>query len=203
VIESVVAIAIGYLLGSLPFGYWAGLLRGVDLRDVGSRNTGGTNAVRILGPKVGVPVIALDIFKGTAAVLVAGLFDGVGTEVLAATAAMLGHAFPVFLRFKGGKAVATGAGAMFGLAPFIALTVFFLWIALGVLTRYVSVASMIAAIAFVTLTIVTGRSWPIVAFTLFGAAVVFWRHRENIARLRAGTENRLKLPSRRRAPDEA
>jgi glycerol-3-phosphate acyltransferase PlsY len=203
VIESVIAIAIGYLLGSLPFGYWAGLLRGVDLRDVGSRNTGGTNAVRILGPRIGVPVIALDILKGTAAVLVAGLFDGVGTEVLAATAAMLGHAFPVFLRFKGGKAVATGAGAMFGLAPFIALTVFVLWIALGVLTRYVSVASMVAAIAFVTLTIVTGRSWPIVAFTLFGAAVVFWRHRENIARLRSGTENRLKLPGRRRAPDEA
>lgn len=199
-IDSALAILAGYVLGALPFGYWAGRLRGIDLREVGSGNTGGTNAVRVLGPKLGVPVILLDIFKGTAAVLLAGLIDGVGTEVLAATAAMLGHAFPVFLRFRGGKAVATGAGAMLGLAPFVALTVVGIWIGVGLLTRYVSVASMVSAVAFVTLTVATGRSWPIVAFTLFGAIVVFWRHRENIRRLRAGTENRLNLPTRRRAP---
>lgn len=199
--DSALAIALGYLLGALPFGYLAGRLRGIDLRNVGSGNTGGTNAVRVLGPKLGVPVIALDIFKGTAAVLLAGLFGGVGTEVLAATAAMVGHAFPVFLRFRGGKAVATGAGAMLGLAPYVAVTVIAIWILVGVVTRYVSVASMVAAVAFVVLTVATGRSWPIVAFTLFANVVVFWRHRANIARLRSGTENRLNLPVRRRAPD--
>jgi acyl phosphate:glycerol-3-phosphate acyltransferase len=203
-IDSALAILAGYLLGALPFGYWAGLMRGVDLREAGSGNTGGTNAVRVLGPKLGVPVIALDILKGTAAVLIAGLLGGgVGTEVLAAMAAMIGHAFPIFLGFKGGKAVATGAGAMLGLAPFIALIVFLIWIVTGLVTRYVSVASMVAAVAFVTLTIATGRSWPIVAFTVFGAVVVFWRHRANIARLRAGTENRLNLPGRRRAAERA
>ena len=111
---SLLAIAVAYLLGSCAFGYWAGLLRGVDLRDQGSGNTGGTNAVRVLGAKIGVPVIALDIFKGTAAVLIAGRLGGTGTEVLAACGAVLGHTFPVFLRFRGGKAVATGAGAMLG-----------------------------------------------------------------------------------------
>jgi acyl phosphate:glycerol-3-phosphate acyltransferase len=189
------SIAIGYLLGSCPFGYWAGRIRGVDLRREGSGNTGGTNAVRVLGPRIGVPVIVLDILKGTAAVLVASQLGGTGSEVLAASAAVLGHTFSVFLGFRGGgKAVATGAGAMFGLAPLIAAGVFVLWIVLGLLTRYVSVASMLSAVAFVVSAILTDKPWPVVAFTLFGAGVVFWRHRANIARLRAGTENRLNLP---------
>jgi glycerol-3-phosphate acyltransferase PlsY len=189
------SIAVGYLLGACPFGYWAGRLRGVDLRREGSGNTGGTNAVRVLGPRWGVPVIVLDILKGTAAVLVAAQLGGTGSEVLAAAAAVVGHTFSVFLGFRGGgKAVATGAGAMFGLAPAIAAGVFVLWIVLGLVTRYVSVASMVSAVAFVVASVVTGEPWPVVAFTLFGAGVVFWRHRANIARLRNGTENRLNLP---------
>jgi glycerol-3-phosphate acyltransferase PlsY len=138
-------------------------------------------------------VIALDILKGTAAVLVASHLGGTGSEVLAAVAAVLGHAYPIFLGFRGGKAVATGAGAMFGLAPEIAAGVFVLWIVVGLVTRYVSVASMVAAVAFVVSAVVTGQPWPVVAFTVFATGVVFWRHRANIARLRAGTENRLNL----------
>jgi glycerol-3-phosphate acyltransferase PlsY len=193
--STLLAIAIAYLLGSCAFGYWAGLLRGVDLRNEGSGNTGGTNAVRVLGPKIGVPVIALDVLKGTAAVVIAAQLGGTGTEVLAAAAAVIGHAFPIFLGFRGGgKAVATGAGAMIGLAPWIALGVFLLWIVLGLLTRYISVASMVSAVAFMLATIVTGEPWPVIAFTVFGSAIVFWRHRGNLARLRNGTENRLNLP---------
>ncbi len=195
---SLLAIAVAYLLGSCAFGYWAGLLRGVDLRDQGSGNTGGTNAVRVLGAKIGVPVIALDIFKGTAAVLIAGRLGGTGTEVLAACGAVLGHTFPVFLRFRGGKAVATGAGAMLGLAPLIAVCVFVLWITIGLITRYVSVASMLSAVAFMLASIFTGKPWPVIAFTVFASAVVFWRHRGNLARLRDGTENRITLPAVRR-----
>jgi glycerol-3-phosphate acyltransferase PlsY len=89
----VLSIVIGYLLGSCPFGYWAGRLRGVDLRKEGSGNTGGTNAVRVLGPAVGVPVIMLDVLKGTAAVLVAAQLGGVGSEALAGAAAVVGHTF--------------------------------------------------------------------------------------------------------------
>jgi len=189
----VLAVVLGYLIGSCPFGYWAGRLKGVDLRTEGSRSTGGTNAVRVLGPRIGIPVIALDILKGTAAVLVASHLGGTGSEVLAAVAAVLGHAYPIFLGFRGGKAVATGAGAMFGLAPEIAAGVFVLWIVVGLVTRYVSVASMVAAVAFVVSAVVTGQPWPVVAFTVFATGVVFWRHRANIARLRAGTENRLNL----------
>jgi glycerol-3-phosphate acyltransferase PlsY len=191
--DAVLAILIGYLIGSCPFGYWAGLLKGIDLRKEGSGNTGGTNAVRVLGPRIGIPVIVLDVLKGTAAVLIASSFGGTGAEVLAAVAAVLGHAFPIFLRFRGGKAVATGAGAMFGLAPEIAAGVTLLWLVVALLTRYVSVASMVAALAFVLSAILTGQPWPVVAFTVFGTCVVFWRHRTNIARLRAGTENRVNL----------
>jgi glycerol-3-phosphate acyltransferase PlsY len=189
----VAAVAIAYLLGSMPFGYWIGRLRGVDLRAEGSGNTGATNALRVLGRKLGVLVMALDIGKGTVAVLIAAQLGGTGTEVLAATAAVIGHAFPVFLSFKGGKAVATGAGAMLGLAPITAVIAFAVWLVVIAVTRYVSVASLIAAVLFPILAIVFDRPWPVIAFTLAAASFVFWRHRANIARLRAGTENRLSL----------
>jgi acyl phosphate:glycerol-3-phosphate acyltransferase len=194
VTDTLLAIAIGYLLGSCPFGYWAGRLKGVDLRTQGSGNTGGTNAIRVLGPRIGVPALILDIAKGVAAVLIASRFGGTGTEVLAAAAAMLGHTCSIFLGFRGGgKAVATGAGAMLALAPEVTLPVAVVWIAVSLLTRYISVASMVSAVVLLAGVIVTDQPWPVIAFALFGAAVVIWRHRSNIARLRAGTENRLNL----------
>lgn len=192
--DTLLAIAIGYLLGSCPFGYWAGRLKGVDLRTQGSGNTGGTNAIRVLGPRIGVPALVLDIAKGVAAVLIASRLGGTGTEVLAAAAAMLGHTCSIFLGFRGGgKAVATGAGAMLALAPEVTLPVAVVWVAVSLLTRYISVASMVSAVVLLAGVIVTDQPWPVIAFALFGAAVVIWRHRSNIARLRAGTENRLNL----------
>ncbi len=192
--DTLLAIGIGYLLGSCPFGYWAGRLKGVDLRTQGSGNTGGTNAIRVLGPRIGVPALILDIAKGVAAVLIASRLGGTGTEVLAAAAAMLGHTCSIFLGFRGGgKAVATGAGAMLALAPEVTLPVAVVWIAVSLLTRYISVASMVSAVVLLAGVIVTDQPWPVIAFALFGAAVVIWRHRSNIARLRAGTENRLNL----------
>ncbi|HEY0389444.1 MAG TPA: glycerol-3-phosphate 1-O-acyltransferase PlsY [Gaiellales bacterium] len=191
---AVAAIAIGYVLGSCPFGYWAGRLRGVDLRTQGSGNTGGTNAIRVLGPAIGVPALVLDIAKGAAAVAAASLLGGTGIEVLAAAAAIVGHTFSMFLGFRGGgKAVATGAGAMLALAPEVALPVVVLWIVVSLATRYISVASMASAVALVAGSLVSDQPWPVVAFSLFGAALVVWRHRSNIARLRAGTEHRLNL----------
>ena len=191
--DALLAIAAGYLIGAVPFGYIAGRLRGVDLRTVGSGNTGGTNAVRVLGPRYGVPVIVLDIAKGVVAVLVGEAIGGSDAAVLAATAAILGHAFPVFLGFRGGKAVATGAGTMLALVPWTGVTVFLIWIALCLITRYVSVASIVAAISYSCFCLASGQPWSITVFTVFGAVLVVWRHRTNIARLRAGTENRLNL----------
>jgi glycerol-3-phosphate acyltransferase PlsY len=200
--DLVLAAALGYLIGAIPFGYLAGRLKGVDLRKVGSGNTGGTNAVRVLGARYGIPVIALDIAKGAVAVVVGDAVGGTNAAVIAATAAVIGHAFPVFLRFHGGKAVATGAGAMMALVPWIGVTVFFTWIALVLITRYVSVASIAAALCYWALCLASGQPWAVTAFTLFGAALVIWRHRANIVRLRNGTENRFNPPWARgsRAP---
>jgi glycerol-3-phosphate acyltransferase PlsY len=196
--ETALAVLVGYVLGSCPFGYWAGRLRGVDLRTEGSGNIGGTNAIRVLGPRIGVPALLLDIAKGAAAVLIASQLGGTGTEVLAAAAAMLGHTRSLFLGFRGGgKAVATGAGAMLALAPEVTLPVAVVWIAVSLLTRYISVASIVSALALVAGVLLSGQPWPIVAFAVFGAAVVIWRHRSNIARLRAGTEHRLNLKGAR------
>jgi glycerol-3-phosphate acyltransferase PlsY len=188
------AAAIGYVLGSCPFGYWAGRLRGVDLREHGSGNTGGTNAIRVLGPAVGVPALALDIAKGAAAVGIASQLGDTGTEVVAAAAAVFGHTRSLFLGFRGGgKAVATGGGAMLALAPEVALPVMVLWVAISLATRYISVASMVSAVALVVGAVISDQPWPVVAFSVFGAVLVVWRHRANIARLRAGTEHRLSL----------
>ena len=191
--SAAIAILIGYLLGSCPFGYWAGRLRGVDLREHGSGNTGGTNAVRVLGPRIGITVIVLDVLKGTAAVAVGAALGGTGTMVLAGAAAVAGHLYPLFLGFRGGKAVATGAGVLIALVPAIVAGAFVLWLAVALTTRYVSVASMTAAVAVAVAVIATGQPWPVIAFAVGGAAVVVWRHRPNIQRLRAGTEHRVNL----------
>jgi glycerol-3-phosphate acyltransferase PlsY len=199
--DAIAAFVIGYLLGSLPFGYWAGRLKGVDLRKVGSGNTGGTNAIRVLGARYGVPVILLDMAKGVVAVLIGGQLGGVNAEVAAAFAAVLGHAFPIFLRFRGGKAVAVGAGAMFALVPLIGVLVTTVWFVVAATTRYASLASLATAVAFPTLTFVFAEPWSVRIFALAGGLFVIWRHRSNIARLRAGTEHRINL--RRRSANPA
>jgi acyl phosphate:glycerol-3-phosphate acyltransferase len=191
---AIIAVAIGYLLGSLPFGYWAGRLRGIDLRLAGSGNTGATNAMRVLGVKVGLPVMALDIGKGVAAVLIARALTGNDiVPVLAGAAAVAGHMYPLFLGFKGGKGVATGAGTMFALVPWIGLAAFAVWLSVSLATRYVSIGSVVAAVAYPAAAFATGQPWPVRLFALGAGAWVIWRHRANIARLRAGTEHRINL----------
>jgi acyl phosphate:glycerol-3-phosphate acyltransferase len=192
--DAVVAMAAGYLLGSLPFGYWAGRLRGIDLRLAGSGNTGATNAMRVLGLKIGIPVMALDIGKGAAAVVVArSVFDDELVWVLAAAAAVAGHMYPLFLGFKGGKGVATGAGTMLALVPWMGVAAFVLWLCVSLATRYVSIGSVVTAIAYPATAFLTGQPWPVRLFALGTGLWVIWRHRANIARLRAGTEHRINL----------
>jgi acyl phosphate:glycerol-3-phosphate acyltransferase len=198
-VTSVLAILGGYLLGSLPFGYWVPrLVRGEDIRARGSGNVGASNVFRVYGRSLGVPVALLDLAKGFAAALLGLWAGGALVGVLAAAAAMVGHARPVFLRFqKGGKMVATAGGATFALAPLAAFCRVGVWLVVFALTRYASLASILTAIGLPVFIVLFGYPWPIVAFGVVGAAAVVAVHHQNIRRLVSGTEHRFQV---RRSP---
>lgn len=195
-----IALVAAYLLGSIPFALIAGRLNGVDLRTVGSGNLGATNVFRTLGRTWGIAVMILDIAKGAAAVLLAEALTSNPWPLAAGALAILGHVFPVWTRFKGGKGVAVGAGALIGLVPAASGIILLIWILLVVTTRYVSVASIVAALAAAPLAWAFGAPWSYVAFIALAALFVILKHRENIVRLFRGTENRIQL-GRKGAPD--
>lgn len=189
-------VIVAYLLGSIPFAYLAGKTRGIDIRTVGSKNVGASNVFRELGRRIGITVMALDIAKGLIAVVIANLSTSSPWPVVAAAAAILGHVFPVWLRFKGGKGVAVAGGAMIGLATIPALIVLVIWIVIVGLTRYVSVGSIACAAIFPFLVLGFGAPLPTVVFAVLAAIMVIVRHRANIARLRRGKEPRLNFGRR-------
>jgi glycerol-3-phosphate acyltransferase PlsY len=195
------AVLGGYLLGSLPFGYWVPrVVRGEDIRTKGSGNVGASNVFRVYGRSLGVPVALLDIAKGFAAAALGLWAGGALIGVLAAGAAMIGHARPVFLRFqKGGKMAATAGGATFALAPLVAVLCVATWLVVFALTRFASVATIVTAAALGVLVIVFDYPWPIVAFGVAGAVAVIALHHQNIRRLVSGTEHRFELRRPRRA----
>jgi glycerol-3-phosphate acyltransferase PlsY len=201
------AVVIGsYLLGSIPFGYLAGRLAGIDIRKVGSGNVGATNVVRVLGKRFGYPVFALDFLKGFGAVLIS-MLAAPGKPpawnsseifgILAAMSSVLGHLYPPWLKFKGGKGVATSAGALLALAPVATLIGVTIWIIVFWLTGYVSLASMIAAVILPIVILIMGshdsrNGKALVYASACVAAVVVWRHRSNLSRLMRGTEPRFR-----------
>ena len=192
-----------YLIGSIPAGYIAGRIAGIDIRTVGSGNIGATNVTRVLGKRYGYPVFIVDFLKGFAAVGMSIMIAkraqpvSIPSELVGAVACVLGHSFPVWLGFKGGKGVAASAGALFGLMPRVALIAVAVWLIIFYLTRYVSVASMTAAlavpIAILSMTFLgqTGGT-ALLYFSICLAAVVIVRHRSNLLRLVRGTEPRFK-----------
>jgi glycerol-3-phosphate acyltransferase PlsY len=190
-----VFVAAGYLLGSMPWGYW--LVRAVehdDIRRHGSGNIGGTNVWRVYGWRLGLPVVVLDTLKGFAPALVATLVVSDLAGVLAGAAAMLGHSRPLFLRWqRGGKMVATCGGAFLGVAPVVGGIGAAVWIAVFLLFRYASLASMLAASSLPVIAVLLDESWPVILFAAAAAAAVIVLHRANIARLRSGTENRFRF----------
>ena len=192
---SALVILGGYLLGSMPFGYWVVLLvKGEDIRKVGSGNIGASNVWRTYGRWLGIPIVLLDVAKGFVPALVGALLVGELTAVLAGGAAMLGHWRPLFLRFqKGGKTVATGGGVFLGAAPLLGLIGVVVWVVTFLVTRYASLASIVAALSLPVLAVLLGEPWPIVVFGAIAAVGVVLLHRPNIARLRAGTESRFRL----------
>ena len=191
-------VVLGYLLGSMPWGLWLPrVLSGVDIRTAGSGNTGATNVWRTLGFKLAVGVALLDIAKGLIPALIGRWLAGDLVAVLAGLAAMAGHWRPLFMGFaRGGKTVATTGGVGLAVAFLATLSAAGVWIAIFLLTRYASVASMFAAVMLPLFALLFGASVPVLAFTIAGAAAVVVLHRTNIKRLRAGTENRFKLRKR-------
>jgi acyl phosphate:glycerol-3-phosphate acyltransferase len=196
----VLVVAAGYLVGSMPFGYWlVRALRHEDLRTLGSGNVGATNVWRLYGPRYGLPVAVLDVAKGFVPALVGLLVAGETVGILAGAAAMLGHWRPVFLGFrKGGKMVATAGGVTLALAPVVATLCVVIWGAVFLLTRYSSVASLVTAAALPVLAALLGEPWQTVVFSAAASAGVIVLHRQNIRRLLNGTESRF---SRTRTAD--
>ena len=191
----VAIVAGGYLLGSCPWGYWlVRLFRGEDVRGQGSGATGASNVWRAYGPRLGVAVVLLDVLKGFVPALVGVLAVSNLCGILAGAAAMVGHARPLFLRFaKGGKMVATAGGVLFAVAPWAALAIAAVWLATFALTRYTSVASLVSAVALPVAAFALGYDLAVIVFTAVAAASVIVLHRSNLRRLRAGTENRVRL----------
>jgi glycerol-3-phosphate acyltransferase PlsY len=179
----------------MPWGYWLPrLLRGVDIRTLGSGNPGATNVVRTLGFRFGLAVALLDVAKGAIAALLGVWLGGDLVGVLAGVAAMIGHWRPLFLGFaRGGKMVATTGGVALAVATLAALAASGVWILVFLLTRYASVSSIAAAISLPLWALLFDASWPVIAFTTGAAVAIVVLHRANIRRLLAGEENRMEL----------
>ena len=204
--SSAFAVALGYLIGSIPFGYLIVRMKGGgDVRETGSGGTGATNVTRRAGRWAGLLTMLLDTLKGTLVALAARRFlsEDFGVDwwvVAAALAAVGGHVFPVWLRFRGGKGVATGLGVFLSLAPLAVLCALPVFVLVVWATRYVSLGSVVSAAllpVFVWLTGPRGASgggWrPLLAASVAGGALIIFMHRENIGRLLRGGESKLKL----------
>ena len=207
-------IPIAYLVGAIPFGLIVGLSRGVDVRKAGSGNIGATNVGRLLGKQFFFLVFFLDLLKSLIPMAIASwIVSRMPVEerdwplyltwLLVGFAAVMGHMFSVFLKFKGGKGVATSAGVVLGLYPYFTLAglaVIGVFVVVFFATRYISLGSIVAACAFPLAYFAIGRArgWavlghqlPLLVFAVVMGAMIVWKHRSNIARLRAGTENRF------------
>jgi glycerol-3-phosphate acyltransferase PlsY len=193
--KTALLVAAGYVLGSMPWGYWLPrLVKRDDIRRHGSGNIGGTNVWRVYGWRLGLPVVLLDTAKGFVPALVATLMVSHLAGVLAGAAAMLGHWRPMFLRWRrGGKVVATCGGAFLGIAPVIGAVGAGVWIAVFLIFRYASLASIVGALSLPVAAVLLDEPWPVIAFAAGAAAAVLVLHRQNIARLRAGTDNRFRF----------
>ena len=189
-----------YLIGAIPTSYIAGrLTRGIDLREHGSGNLGATNAFRVLGWRAATPIFVVDVAKGFLPVYFFRQIDGtdwIGWSLAYGAAAIVGHMFSVYVRFRGGKGVATGGGVFLALAPLAALGSLLLWTVLVFMTGYVSLASIAAAAALPILIAIAGAPLAVLALAIALAAFVIYAHRANIGRLRRGEEHRFRKGGR-------
>lgn len=215
-LNALTALLAAYLLGAIPFGLLIGKARGVDIRTVGSRNIGATNVFRCVGAKWGILAFLCDMLKGFGGVWCAAIpllwsapipdSNALLLRVLCGTSAMLGHIFPVWLGFRGGKGISTALGLLIGVAPAAAGIGFALWVVCFLLSRYVSLSSCLAAIvigALVWTPLYADRPvWFAVLMTIL-AALAILKHRANLVRLAKGTENRFAFTAKQRAARDA
>ena len=192
-----------YLVGSIPFGVLVAKVKGIDLMVAGSGNVGATNVARLLGWRLGILVFLLDIAKGTAPVLVAQSIAGMEDyALLAGLASVIGHMMSPFLKFKGGKGIATSLGVLFGFAPLAGAAGFGVFLVLFAATRIVSFSSLLGSLGVLAAGALRGQSWEF--FAVFGPliAYVFYRHRANIGRLMRGEEAKLEFKKREDRSDD-
>jgi len=184
-----------YLVGSIPFGVLVGkLFYHVDVREHGSGNVGTTNVFRVLGKKAGVVVLVCDMLKGFVPAFIAASFFNPWLAIFIAAAPVVGHMYSVFLKGRGGKGVATGAGVVLALVPLAFGIILVVWVLLILTTRYVSLASLVATLLVPVFVFAFGDPLPYEIAAVLVTVVIFWAHRGNIRRLIAGNENRVKLP---------
>jgi len=188
----IIVVIFSYLLGSIPTGYIVGALAGVDIRKVGSGNIGATNVARVVGKKRGLLTLIADVGKGFIPVFVAGRLGLSHTAVaLVAIAAFLGHLYPLFLKFRGGKGVATALGILLAIAPMATLVSMAVFAVVAVSSRLVSLGSIVAALTAPIMLWSLSYSPTVIATGVFLAVMITMRHRDNIQRLFAGTEPRF------------
>lgn len=214
-VENILYIVAAYLIGSVPFGYIAGRLNGIDLREHGSRNIGATNAVRVLGKGWGIPVFFMDFLKGFAPLLY--MKYHLGGELAAFSTAdmgwflgvmfavILGHTFTCFLKFKGGKGVATTGGCLFAMSPWVGGAALLFWLGSMVLTRYVSFSSIMAGVGMMLAAGIelwchdgaySVADYMVLGLLLLILTLVTWKHRSNLVRIMNGTEPKAFAPKK-------
>jgi len=195
-------ILLAYLAGSIPSSVWIGkIFYGIDVRNEGSGNAGATNTIRVLGAKAGIPVMLFDVFKGWFAIYLWHFFapesfsaeNLVWYKIALGTSAVLGHVYPVFAQFRGGKGIATLLGVGIALYPESSLVVFLLFVVILTISHYVSVSSITASLCFplVVVFLFDQKSVPLIVLAIFVALFVPFTHRSNIKRLLAGTESKF------------
>ena len=195
VLPFIITFVVAYLIGSIPTGYIiVKLLKGEDIRQIGSGSTGATNVKRVLGKGWFFGVMLIDAFKGALPVLVAKQFDGVWglLAVLAAVAVLVGHSKSIFLGFTGGKSVASGVGTILALCWPVGLIIAVVWSIITYVSRYVSMGSIFALVISPSLMYIFGQPYAYVIYCAIGAIYIVYLHRENIKRLCAGTENKVR-----------
>ena len=190
--SAVLLVLLGYLLGSVPTGLLVGRAFGVDVRKVGSGNIGMANVLRAAGKWAAALTMIGDMLKGLIPVIIARNFtDNAWVLAAVALAAVIGHCWPVFLGFRGGKGVATGAGTSIGLAPLVGLSLFAFWWIVVLLSRYTSLGAIAVMVVSPFAFWLSGQPLPYVLYTVIGGALVLWRHRENARALLKGTERKI------------
>ena len=210
----IVVALVAYLLGSIPTGFLVAKARGIDIRAVGSGNIGAANTFRAIGKTAGIFVLLIDAAKGAAAVLVCrylilkhfGITDStvaIHHQVLAGVFAVLGHNYTCWLNFKGGKGIATTAGVYLALVPLAVIVALAAFILAVVITRYTSVGSMLAAVVLTITVLVTQSDLTLCLVTVALCVLAIYKHRTNIQRLIAGTENRIEFKKKSSSPPDS